>query len=64
VFHSDRDDACRGGPLCQDGGNYCGGDKVDGDPKTLYVCMSGLGTKPRECPDGCVVRPGSDDICR
>jgi hypothetical protein len=64
IFQTGKDDACRGGPLCQDGGRYCGGDKVDGDPKTLYVCMTRVGTMPTECPSGCVVRPGSDDICR
>lgn len=60
-----RDDACGASPgVCQDGGTYCGGDKLDGDPRTLYVCMGGVGTSPMECPDGCVVRDGDDDICR
>jgi hypothetical protein len=61
---TDKDDVCIGAPPCQDGGMYCGGDKLDGDPQTLYVCMNGAGTSPRECPGGCVVRPGSDDICQ
>lgn len=64
AFHTDRDDACLGGPLCQDGGKYCGGDKVDGDPKTLYTCMSLVGVMPKECANGCLVRPGTDDICK
>jgi hypothetical protein len=60
-----RDDVCRASPgVCQDGGTYCGGDKLDGDPRTLYVCMGGVGTSPMECPAGCVVRDGDDDICR
>lgn len=64
VRRTDKDDACIGGPLCADGGMYCGGDKVDGDPQTLYVCMNGAGTSPRECASGCLVRPGNDDICQ
>ncbi len=60
-----RDDVCRASPgVCQDGGRYCGGDKLDGDPQTLYVCMNGAGTSPVACPDGCVVRDGVDDVCR
>jgi len=60
-----RDDVCRataGG--CQDGGTYCGGDRIEGDPQTLYVCMAGVGTSPVRCPSGCIVREGDDDICR
>ena len=65
VVRPGKDDACRGaGGACQDGGRYCGGDKLDGDPQTLYVCMAGAGTSPERCADGCVVRPGSDDACR
>jgi hypothetical protein len=60
-----KDDACSGsGGTCRDGGAYCGGDKLDGDPQTLYVCMAGIGTAPRSCVDGCVVRPDDDDACR
>jgi len=60
------DDQCRGGGgTCVDGGSYCGGDKVDGDPSTLYRCSAGAGVKIRECPDGCVVASaGTDDYCR
>jgi hypothetical protein len=60
------DDACRGvGGACVDGGFYCGGDKVDGDPQTLYRCSAGAGIDPMPCADGCVVAPpGSDDYCR
>ena len=60
-----KDDACHGGGgTCVDGGTYCGGDKLDGDPQTLYVCMAGAGTSPQRCAGGCVVRTGSDDACR
>jgi hypothetical protein len=59
------DDACRGaGGTCVEGSDYCGGDKVDGDPQTLYTCTSGVGTNPRVCPNGCVVETGDDDRCR
>ena len=64
TWRSDKDDVCRGGPLCQEGGHYCGGDKVDGDPQTLYVCRDLEGVSPVLCPNGCLVRPGNDDICR
>lgn len=60
------DDTCRGGGgTCVDGGFYCGGDKLDGDPQTLYRCSGGIGVDPVECADGCVVAPeGMDDHCR
>lgn len=59
-------DACAGaGGTCVDTGLYCGGDKVDGDPQSLYRCMSGTGTLVMECPNGCVIgSPGHDDACR
>jgi hypothetical protein len=60
-----KDDACRAaGGTCQDGGKYCGGDKLDGDPQTLYVCMAGAGVSPERCTAGCLVRTGNDDVCR
>jgi hypothetical protein len=60
-----KDDACRGvGGTCRDGSTYCGGDKLDGDPQALYLCMAGVGTAPRLCANGCVVRPSDDDVCR
>jgi len=60
-----KDDVCSGvGGACRDGGSYCGGDKLDGDPRTLYVCMAGVGTAPKLCADGCVVRANDDDVCR
>ena len=59
------DDACRASAgTCSDGGQYCGGDKLDGDPQSLYVCDHGVGTARVACADGCVVRPGNDDVCR
>jgi hypothetical protein len=64
VVHPGDNDACGAGAACQDGGKYCGGDKLEGDPQTLYVCAAGAGAMPKLCANGCVVRPGSDDICR
>ena len=62
----DGDDACRGGGgRCIDTGFYCGGDKLDGDPQTLYRCQDGIGVDGMVCPDGCIVQaPGQDDECR
>lgn len=66
ITHPADDDECSGGAeTCVEGGYYCGGDEVDGDPQTLYTCASGAGTAGVECPDGCRVAPqGSDDECR
>lgn len=60
------DDACSGGPMtCIDGGFYCGGNEVDGDPQTRYRCSGGVGTAPMPCANGCVIAPaGEDDDCR
>ena len=60
------DDACSGGPMtCIDGGFYCGGNEVDGDPQTRYRCSGGVGTAPMVCANGCVIGPpGQDDDCR
>ena len=58
------DDACRGAGGCFEGSDYCGGDKLDGDPQTLYTCTAGAGTNPRVCPNGCVVETSDDDHCR
>jgi hypothetical protein len=66
VVRPTEDDVCDGGPMtCQEGGFYCGGNEVDGDPSTLYRCVAGAGTAPMRCADGCVIAPaGSDDHCR
>jgi hypothetical protein len=60
------DDACRGGPAtCIEGGFYCGGNKLDGDPQSRYTCSGGKGIARQPCADGCVIAPaGSDDHCR
>ena len=65
VVHPGKDDVCRGGGgTCVDASHYCGGDKLDGDPQTLYICMAGAGVSPQRCPAACVIRPGDDDVCR
>ncbi|MEO7328494.1 MAG: hypothetical protein ABI193_07950 [Minicystis sp.] len=57
-----RDDACR---TCVVGGDYCGGDKISGDPKNLYNCNEeGLGDLIKHCSKGCAVHAGSDDSCK
>jgi hypothetical protein len=58
------DDTCTAtGGTCIDGALYCGGDKLEGDPQTLYRCAAGAGTVVMTCPTACRVNPGSDDGC-
>jgi hypothetical protein len=59
------DDECAAGPdTCVEGGFYCGGNKVAGDPRTRYRCTAGAGVVDRVCPDACVIAPpGTDDDC-
>jgi hypothetical protein len=50
--------------VCMDGGLYCGGDKLAGDPNVLYRCNGTAAPTPRGmCPNGCQVQPGQDDTC-
>jgi len=60
------DDACYGGgAACVVNGLYCGGDKVTGDPRTLYRCTSsGVPAPVMLCPNACVVVAGADDKCQ
>jgi hypothetical protein len=59
------DDACAAADgACTDGGLYCGGDKLAGDPRTLYRCSAGAGVVVMTCATACAVNPGSDDSCR
>lgn len=50
---------------CYPGGFYCGGDKLVGDPQTLYKCKaSGAPELVQKCARGCTVNPpGRDDAC-
>jgi hypothetical protein len=52
------------GSSCVVGGSYCGGDKLSGNPDTLYRCTTGAPAVIRHCANGCVVHPGQDDTCR
>jgi hypothetical protein len=60
------DDQCNAGnDACMEGGYYCGGDKLTGDPQSRYRCTGGVGTDRVVCEAGCVVAPaGTDDYCR
>jgi hypothetical protein len=58
------DAMCVGVGACTEGGTYCGGNEVDGDPGTLYVCHDLAGTAPIHCPTACVVNGGGHDFCR
>jgi hypothetical protein len=66
VVRADADDQCRAhNAPCVEGGFYCGGDKVVGDPQTLYRCDAGAPVKVETCTQACVVMPpGMDDECR
>ncbi len=60
VRSAGEDDTCR----CTPGGAYCGGDKVEGNPDTLYRCQTnGTGTVIEHCTNGCKVVPNDDDVC-
>jgi hypothetical protein len=59
------DDTCHGEGVCTEGGLYCGGNVIDGDPQILYRCMNGVGTNPRVCPNRCVIQAGGlADVCQ
>lgn len=60
VHPKGEDDTCK----CKPGGYYCGGDKLIGDPTTLYTCKAdGTGTVFKHCVTSCNVNPGKDDSC-
>ncbi|HTL33384.1 MAG TPA: GH25 family lysozyme [Kofleriaceae bacterium] len=45
-------------------GDYCGGNGVKGDPRSLFRCSGGQKTLKKVCAEGCVVKPaGEDDVC-
>lgn len=49
---------------CVENGTYCGGDKVPGDPNTLYRCNAdGTVTAIERCANGCSINPGRNDTC-
>ena len=56
--------ACPPIPCPKDGGVYCGGNGVGGNPNTLYVCQSGALAVLQECTGPCVQKPnGVPDQC-
>jgi hypothetical protein len=58
-------DECNAPTPCFAGGLYCGGDKVNGDPDTIYKCIDGGAPELiKRCDEGCSVRPGKDDACK
>lgn len=50
---------------CVVGGYYCGGERLPGDPRSLYRCdEGGAGTLTSTCATSCIVAPpGRDDAC-
>lgn len=50
---------------CVEGGYYCGGERVTGDPRSLHRCnKDGTGTLTTTCATSCIVAaPGKDDAC-
>jgi hypothetical protein len=64
IAQTGEDAECIGLGLCHDGGTYCGGHIIDGEPNTLYVCSSFEGTDPTPCPNGCQVRADGNDACQ
>lgn len=64
-FAQSAEGTTNGGASCVVGGLYCGGDKIGGDPGTLFRCTgTGAPAVVRHCASGCAVHPGSDDACR
>lgn len=66
VVRTGQDDECAAaGGTCTNGGIYCGGDHVAGDPASLYTCQNGVGTFMMACANGCVVNAAPyKDACR
>jgi hypothetical protein len=64
-FTQSADGTTNAGASCFVGGSYCGGDKIDGDPSTLFRCTgTGAPTVIRHCANGCAVQSGQDDACK
>jgi len=62
--HYDDHALCAADGVCRDGGTYCGGHALDGDPGTLYVCQDFRGVTPTPCPRGCVEHGDGADACQ
>ncbi len=53
-----------GVPCPVEGGTYCGGNTVGGDPNVLYTCSGGVLVVKEHCPAACLrMPPGVPDVC-
>lgn len=66
VLRTGQDDECAAvASPCAEGGLYCGGDQLAGDPSSLYQCANGSGTFVMRCTSGCAINAApSKDACR
>jgi hypothetical protein len=61
------DDECSAPSPCTPGALYCGGNKINGVPTTLYTCADGglTATPSALCPNGCAISvTGGNDRCK
>jgi surface antigen len=63
---SGQNDQCTSNGSCKGlHGDYCGGDKVNGDANTLYHCRDGAPKGAKYCSNGCkTAASGYDDYCK
>jgi surface antigen len=63
---SGQNDKCTSNGSCKGlHGDYCGGDKVNGDTTTLYHCRDGAPKGATYCSNGCkTASSGYDDYCK
>jgi surface antigen len=63
---SGQNDKCTSNGSCKGlHGDYCGGDKVNGDTTTLYHCRDGAPKGATYCSNGCkTAASGYDDYCK
>jgi hypothetical protein len=67
VHQPEADDECSAPTPCKPGALYCGGNKVNGVPTTLYTCGDGglTATPSALCPNGCAISvTGGNDRCK
>lgn len=58
------DEGCRPIACPKEGGVYCGGNGVGGDPQILYVCEGGALQVLEDCGEMCIRKPlGTPDVC-
>ena len=49
---------------CTENGHYCGGNKLEGDPNSLYFCVDGrAGSSSSRCAHNCVISGDGNDTC-